>query len=423
MASSFKEIKSKIKRGEAVVLTAQEVREMVEAGKNLTLKDVDVVTCATRAIMSGTYAVFSFPVASPNSFSRAQNVWLNGVPAHVGPCPNERLGVLDLIVFGTAQSRDDPSYGGGHLFRDLVEGKKVKVEVETDQGKTVTADIILDDIPLARLMGTRNAFKNYSAFVNPGAEHISSIFHATDFDTLFGGATVSGCGQINPIQNDPLLETIGFSTKVLINGAQGFVIGKGTRSTPEKPNLSGSADMHNMDSQYMGGFLTANGPECVVSWGVPIPVLSQSILDAVTVMDREIALPVMDVSKREQIAETTYGDVWDDADLEVKFDPQVCKICDNCRPEAICPTHAITFEMGKPELDRKKCFNCGLCSSKCEGEVFTAHLGALRFNDREVPIVLRQSDRLRALGLAEDLKNRIIDGTFEITEMTGQFGP
>lgn len=35
------------------------------------LKDVDVGATATRAIMSGTYAVLSFPLAAPGSFVRA----------------------------------------------------------------------------------------------------------------------------------------------------------------------------------------------------------------------------------------------------------------------------------------------------------------------------------------------------------------
>ena len=85
--------------------------------------------------MSGTYAVLSFPVARPGSFLRAKRVWINGIAAQVGPCPNENLGVLDLIVFGTAHSRDRPDYGGGHLFRDLVEKKTASVEVETDDGR------------------------------------------------------------------------------------------------------------------------------------------------------------------------------------------------------------------------------------------------------------------------------------------------
>jgi len=33
---------------------------------------------------------------------------------------------------------------------------------------------------------------------------------------------------------------------------------------------------------------------------------------------------------------------------------------------------------------------------------------------RAIPVVLRQSDRLRALRLAEDLKRRILDGSFRM---------
>ena len=46
---------------------------MVEEKGEIGLKDVDVVTTATRAIMSGTYAVLSFPLAAPGSFIRASS--------------------------------------------------------------------------------------------------------------------------------------------------------------------------------------------------------------------------------------------------------------------------------------------------------------------------------------------------------------
>lgn len=423
MARSFSEIKAKVDRGEAIVLSAQDVREILDEGERLTLEDVDVVTCATRAIMSGTYAVFSFPVAKAGSFLRAKSAWLNGVPAEVGPCPNERLGVLDLIVFGTAHSRADPKYGGGHLFRDLAEGKDVRVEVETDVGKAFEVDVGLLDMPQARLLGTRHCFKNYSAFVNPGEERVATIFHASTFDPCWNGASVSGCGRLNPVQNDPFLETIGVGTKVLINGAEGFVLGRGTRSSPEKPNLSGFADMHKMDPEYMGGFATSCGPECVSSWAVPIPVTSERVLESIAAPDRSIPLPVMDVVERREIAKTSYGDVWEDTDLEVEFSPEACKRCTQCKPEAICPTGAIGFRDWKPTLDRKKCFNCGLCSTVCVGEVFSAHLGSLRFEGREVPIVVRQSDRLRAERLAGELKRRVLDGSFKMTEMVGRISP
>lgn len=423
MARSFSEIRAKVDRGEAIVLSAQEVREILDEGETLTLEDVDVVTSATRAVMSGTYAVLSFPVAKAGSFLRAKRAWLNGVPSEVGPCPNERLGILDLMVFGTAHSRDDTKYGGGHLFRDLVEGKDVRVDLETDSGNAFEVDVVLADMLQARLFGTRHTFKNYSAFVNPGEERIATIFHATLFDPCWNGASVSGCGHLNPVQNDPFLETIGVGTRVLLNGAEGFVLGRGTRSSPEKPNLSGFADMHKMDPEYMGGFATSSGPECVTSWAVPIPVTSDRVLESVASPDRSIPLPVMDVVTRTQIGKTSYGDVWEDVDLAVSFSPEACKRCTQCIPESICPTGAIGFRDWKPTLDRNRCFNCGLCSSACIGDVFRAHLGSLRFAGRQVPIVVRQSDRLRAEKLAGELKRRILDGSFKMTEMVERISP
>ena len=423
MSRTLSEIKAKVDRGEAVVLTALEVGEILDGGDGLTLEDVDVVTCATRAVMSGTYAVLSFPVASPGSFFRATAVSLNGVPATVGPCPNERLGIVDLVLFGTAESRDDPRYGGGHLFRDLVEGEEVRVEVETDGGSDFEVDLSLADMPTARLFGTRHAFRNYSAFVNPSEERIATIFHATTFDPRWRGASVSGCGRINPLENDPLMETVGVGTRVLINGAEGFVLGRGTRSSPDRPNLSGYADMHGMEPEYMGGFATSAGPECVTSWAVPVPVTSDRILNSLAPADRSIPLPVMDVIGRKEIGRANYGDVWEGVDLAVRFDPDGCERCTQCIAEAICPTGAIGFVDWKPTLDRRRCFNCGLCSSACIGEVFRAHLGSLRFAGREVPIVVRQSDRLRAERLAGELKRRILDGSFKMTEMAERISP
>src|SRR5512139_3719882 len=123
MARSITEINEKIKLRDAVVLTAQEVCDIIKGGEDLAFEDVDVVTTATRAIMSGTYAVLSFPMADPCSFTRAERAWINGVPASVGPCPNESLGIIDLMVFGTSHNKEKSDYGGGgHLFRDLVEG-------------------------------------------------------------------------------------------------------------------------------------------------------------------------------------------------------------------------------------------------------------------------------------------------------------
>jgi len=416
MARSIEEINERIGRGDAVVLTAQEVCDIVKEGGDVTLKDVDVVTTATRAIMSGTYAVLSFPVAQPHSFVRARSVWINGVPTCVGPCPNERLGILDLMVFGTSHSIDRPDYGGGHLLRDLVEGKEAEVLVETEDGRSFSKSVRLDDIPYARIFSTRNAFMNYVAFVNPAGVGVPTIFNAANFAPHLACATVSGCGQINPVKNDPYLKTIGFGTRILLNGAQGFVIGTGTRSMASRPNLQGLADMHRMNPEYMGGFVTSAGPECIGSWAVPIPILNESTLESIKKLDRDIVLPIMDVNIRETMCRTSYEDVWGGSDLEVEFDPERCIACESCKVEMVCPMRAVTFEEGKVRRDMARCFNCGLCSTQCAGGAFRADLGAINLEGRKVPIILRQSDKARAIKLAGMLKRQILDGSFRITQ-------
>jgi uncharacterized protein (DUF39 family) len=71
---------------------------MIHDGQKITANDVDVVTTGTFGVMSGTMAVMMVPVAEKGSFENADTIWLNGVPAQPGPCPNERLGVWTLSL-------------------------------------------------------------------------------------------------------------------------------------------------------------------------------------------------------------------------------------------------------------------------------------------------------------------------------------
>ena len=240
-------------------------------------------------------------------------------------------------------------------------------------------------------------------------------------------ATFSGCGQINHLKNDPLLESIGVGTRILMNGAEGFVLGTGTRSSKERPNLSGFADMHQMNAEFMGGFVTSAGPECICSWAVPIPVISKTILAEIARPDRGIALPVNDVKSRRVIGLADYGDVWTDVDMGVKFEPENCTGCSPCQAEAACPMRAIESDADGVRRSEALCFHCGLCATVCPSAVFSCRLGAIRLRTtagiaRTVPVVLRQSDRLRALRLAEDLKNRILNGSFKMAEPIERIG-
>lgn len=137
MVKTVAEINKKIRDGTAVVLTAGEFKKKVRDGERLSPDDIDVVTCGTCGVMSGTMAILSVPVAEPGTFRRADSITLNGVPAFPGPCPNEGLGQVDLVVYGTSHASN--SYGGGNLFRDIASAEK-EIEVQTEAGgKTLNA--------------------------------------------------------------------------------------------------------------------------------------------------------------------------------------------------------------------------------------------------------------------------------------------
>jgi len=408
---TIEEINQKIANKEAIILTAAKLKSMVHEGKNVTVDDVDVVTTGTFGVMSGTMAVMMVPVAEKNSFERADAIWLNGVPAQPGPCPNERLGVVDLVINGTAHANDQ--YGGGHLFRDLVKGKTIDVTVEA-HGKQYENQVTLDEIKFARIITTRLAFKNYNALINPASPTINTIFSVTGLTGPFTETTVSGCGEINPLQNDPSHRSIGVGTRVLLNGAPGYIMGKGTRASPDKPNVSAYAEMKDMDPTMMGGMKTAHGPECLTSLAVPIPVLDEEILSGLKILDQNVPLPVADVNGRTAHAKVNYGNVWGGTDKVIRAEKDRCLHHPDCVAMRTCPTEAISNDC---VINRDLCINCGTCTLQCSEGVFLARLGSIELAEGTVPISLRQSDRARAERLCTMLKNRILEQKFVPTKM------
>ena len=204
------EINEKIAREETIILTAAELKSIVCDGQTITLamwmwllQDIwhDVRYDGSH---DGTFA-------EKCGFEEADSIWLNGVPAQPGPCPNERLGVVDLIIHGTSSA--DDLYGGEHLFRDLVNGKEIYILVEA-YGRTYENKVTLEDLDFARIITTRLAFKNYHALINPTATTIS--FSVTGLTGPFTETSVSECGEINPLQNDPSHRIICTGTRVLL---------------------------------------------------------------------------------------------------------------------------------------------------------------------------------------------------------------
>lgn len=409
---SIEEVNEKIRNGDATVLTAEEVSKLVEEGNSPSPEDVDVITTGTCGIMSGTAAVLHVPVSGPGDFKKAKSILLNGVPGFPGPCPNEWLGSVDMIIYGTAHSIYNENYGGGFLFNDIVSGKEIEIEMESTDGEKITSRTCLDDMGTAQIIGTRMAFKNYNSFTNPSNEKVSSIFHAIDMEGPFKGLSISGCGQLNPLENDPMMKTICSGAKILLNGGEGIIIGKGTRSSSEKPNLMITGDMKKMDPHYLGGFKTGAGPEVFDSVAAAIPILSDDILKSTFIKNKEIKLPITDIRGRHRVLGfTDYGEVWEDADERPVYHPENCLDCENCIVRERCPTCAYI-----KTLNTRRCFGCGMCAYSCPNSAFTMKSGKVEFNNSnetiQMPIICRQSDIKRARELTAELKNRIESGNF-----------
>ncbi|MBO6274089.1 MAG: methanogenesis marker 16 metalloprotein [Methanobrevibacter sp.] len=377
--------------------------------------EVDVVTTGTCGVMSGTAAILNFIVSEPGEFIRADKVYLNGVPAYAGPCPNEWLGEVDVILHGTSHSINDEGYGGGFLLKDIMEGKSVDVRVESVDGKTIENTITKSDINRAQIIGSRMAFKNYTAFINPNSEAVSSIFAATPLEGNLSGLTFSGCGDLNPLENDLPHNVIKTGKKVLLNDAEAFILGDGTRSNPQKPNLMLSGDLTQMDSYYFGGFKTGQGGEIFNTVAIPIPVLNEEIYNNLLICDSDVTLPVADIKGRHlPLAETNYYELWGTYDLRPQYDRAKCSVCDSCEVENVCPTNAFSNQ----RLDLSRCFGCGMCANFCSHDAFDMNTGSvdLKINEKDVniPIICRQSDRLRANKLSLKLKKMIKSGEFKL---------
>ncbi|MFW9881803.1 MAG: methanogenesis marker 16 metalloprotein [Candidatus Thorarchaeota archaeon] len=429
MKKSIEEINKKIRSGTAIVMSASEICDYVRFGKEVGIEDVDVVTTATRGLMSGTFVIFSIKITERNVFRKAKKILLNGVPAYAGPCPNERLGMVECIVYGTEHSEENPEeYGGGHLFRDILEDKPIQIYIETAEGKEIKKEINKSDIEFAKLVATRNAFKNYMAFTNKFSDSVKTIFHIKEFPGPLKEISVCGCGEINPIEKDPSLSTIAIGTRILVNGAIGYIMDKGTRSSKDKPNISLFSNFLEMDPRLMGGFITSGGPEVINTIAIPIPIINESILESVKKIDKDTKLPIAEIHDRIPFMYSSYDKIWQNNKLIIEYDPKACdqpismcvpwsEINQRRRPCIIldlCPMKSY-IDHKENIFDLSNCFHCGICV-QCPKNAFKANLGTIEIDNTEVPITLRQSDKYTSVQQCNYLKEMILKGKFLLSD-------
>jgi L-aspartate semialdehyde sulfurtransferase len=335
MSKTVAEINDKIRKGSAVVVTAEEIIDIVaEKGVAKAAQEVDVVTTGTFGPMCSSGAYLNVGHTNPKIKLGGGAVTLNDVEVYAG------LAAVDIQVGATALQVDDPKnqvypgafkYGGAHVIEDLVAGKDVKLAVKaygTDcyPRKKLETWLNLKDLNEAMLFNPRNCYQNYNCAVN-----VSDKVIYTYMGTLkpqLANANYCSAGQLSPLLNDPYYRTIGIGSRIFLGGGVGYVTWQGTQHNPDVPRhengvpkggagtLAVTGDLKQMSSDYLvGASFRGYGATLTVGMGIPIPILNEEICQFTAVTDADITAPITDYSdaypncKPGNLGEVTYAEL------------------------------------------------------------------------------------------------------------------
>lgn len=327
---TIKEINEKIKKGEAIVVTAEEIIDLVDKkGPEKTAKEVDVVTTATFAPMCSSGSWFNIGHSKPRIKLGGGVCKLNDVPAYCG------FAAVDIYLGAAAIPDDDPrnkvfpgefKYGGGHVIQELVSGKDIRLEASahgTDcyPRKKLDTLINIKDLNEAVLFNIRNCYQNYNVAVNLSDKALYTYMGI--LRPKLGNASYCSAGQLSPLLNDPYYKTIGLGTRIFLGGGVGYVAWQGTQhnpavkrkenGVPQEPagTLAVIGDLKQMKPEWLVGVsMFGYGASLCVGIGVPIPILNEEIVKYTAVRDEEIWTQIVDYSHAyPQLVKETLGEV------------------------------------------------------------------------------------------------------------------
>jgi len=317
MAKTIQQINEKIKKGKAVIVTAEEIISIVEQnGLSKAAQEVDVVTTGTFGPMCSSGAYFNVGHTKPKTKIGGGVAYLNDVPAYTG------LAAVDLYLGATALPDDDPRnklypgefrYGGGHVIEDLVAGKDIQLRAEaygTDcyPRKKLETLINLREMNEAVLFNPRNSYQNYNVAVNLSDKMIYTYMGI--LKPNLKNANFCSAGQLSPLLNDPLYKTIGIGTKIFLGGGIGYIVWHGTQHNPNVKRgandvplspagtLAVMGDLKQMSAEWLKGVsFIGYGASLAVGIGIPIPILNEEICSYTAVKDEDIWAQVVDYSE------------------------------------------------------------------------------------------------------------------------------
>jgi uncharacterized protein (DUF39 family) len=313
MEKSLDLINARINDGSARVVTAEEMPDIVsELGEEGALKEVDVVTTGTFGAMCSSGAFFNFGHADPPI--RMERVWLNDVEAYAG------IAAVDAYLGATQQSETQGiSYGGAHVLEDLVSGKSMELRAisrGTDcyPRKTITTELLLEDLNQAIMCNPRNSYQCYDAATN-STDRTLYTYMGTLLPSQ-GNISYSGAGLLSPLANDPHLRMIGSGVPIFLCGARGMILGEGTQASPATGfgTLMVMADMNGMSQDFLrAATFTGYGSTLYNGLGVPIPVVDIDVVRSTAVRDEDLTTSIIDYGvpsrNRPTVRKVTYAEL------------------------------------------------------------------------------------------------------------------
>lgn len=310
------EINDKIRRQSVVVWTVEELKARVaEAGVTQTAKEVDVITTGSFEPMESSGAIINLGHTDPPI--KIRKCWLDGVPAYAG------FGAVDLYLGATQgveytgigdipDGEESRERGGGHVIEDLIAGKAVQLRAigqVTDcyPRASFETTITRETINQFYLFNPRNLYQNFIVGVNGGDRPLFT--YLGPLQPRLGNAVFSNPGAISPLLNDPDLKLIGIGTQIFLGGGIGYIAWEGTQHFPLQKRLPNRTpvgpaatlaligDAKQMNPKWVRGCYFKNyGPSMMLGVGVPLPVLSEDVVNCCAVQDKDIVAPVVDFS-------------------------------------------------------------------------------------------------------------------------------
>jgi uncharacterized protein (DUF39 family) len=314
---TIQEINARIRRKEAVVLTATEAKDLArKKGIKEMARQVDVVTTATFSPMCSSGVFLNLGHTRPTM--KMQKVVLDGVPAYGG------LAAVDVYLGATEESADRPHFGGAHVIHKLIRGKSVEIEAwgrPTDcyPRPHLRGSFTLADINQGYFYNPRNCYQNYNAATNSGPDPLYTYMGR--LSPRLGSINYSGAGELSPLFNDPHLRTVGIGSRIFFGGGVGYVAWEGTQynagqdrdaatGAPLGPaaTLAVVADLRQSSPEFVKPvFIKGYGISLYIGMGLPIPILDEALAENIALRNQDLRTRVVDYATGETIATTDYG--------------------------------------------------------------------------------------------------------------------